>query len=131
MRFEEINVNNEEENESNTGNQTGEQNEGGQKENSGTEGDEGEDDGEPELFKSLEELADKTKRFIDSQIEQVDKTIVAKVASLGLLVLFGLRKNNPIGSLMVLTAAGIIAKDIFESGLGSEEEEDTGEEEIA
>ncbi len=85
-----------------------------------------EQDGEQIHFDKIEDMARQVYAYIKEYTGQMDKKTLAKYVAVATLVVFGLRKNNFLGRLVVSAAAGMVAKYILEKVLDEQfNEEDT------
>ncbi len=74
-------------------------------------------------FKQIEEVAKKVMAYMKEHSQEFDKKTIAKYAAVGVLMLYGMRKNSVLGSMLVSIAAGIITKYILEKTVDEKEQE--------
>lgn len=98
-------------------------------EDEGFEGDEEEDEEEEtegssngKGFQQIEQIAKKVMAYMKEHSQEMDKKTIAKYAAVGVLMLYGMRKNSVLGSMMVSIAAGVITKYILENTMDGQEQ---------
>jgi hypothetical protein len=58
----------------------------------------------------LQNLAEEVIKYIETQAKDLDAATLAKYAGIAVLVIYGLRKSNVLGSIAISIVTGIITK---------------------
>jgi hypothetical protein len=58
----------------------------------------------------LQSMAEEVIKYIETQAKNIDKATLAKYAGIAVLVIYGLRKSNVLGSLVLSIITGVVTK---------------------
>jgi hypothetical protein len=70
----------------------------------------------------LQSMAEEVIKYIETHAKKLDKATLAKYAGIAVLVIYGLRKSNVLGSLALSLVTGMVTKYITDQIQGDTEE---------
>jgi hypothetical protein len=75
-----------------------------------------------ESSNDLQSMAEEVIKYIEAQAKNIDKATLAKYAAIAVLVIYGLRRSNVLGSLALSLITGLVTKYISDQFEGNGQE---------